>query len=304
MKQKTISLVIALLNRLTKKSFLYTNSHRYEQTGGTAVKDNRGVWHVGNVYNQANIAYGIAQNGLVEEAETAIVHTILTTLHQQQPSLSFYDIGANIGYYGLIASTKYHAHTYSFEPLAEYRACLEEAIKLNRTEHHHAVFPVALSDHAGNENFTIAGSGSSLERDFNDNDALPMVSVTVDTLDTVVTSKKLALPHFMKIDVEGHELAVLRGGEKTIDTATPVILLELCSSLGTIGRQYQNHNYEKTIDFLTSKGYQLYLIKDTTQLTAWTRERKVDYVGMFICLHINNHKELLSQLQTTFTITN
>jgi len=301
MTQKIIGIVITILNRISGRSFLYVRNERFQQTGGTAVKDEKGIWHVGNVYNQTSITYGIAQNGHVEAAETKLTHLILGHLKEQSP-ITFYDIGANIGYYGIIAAAKYKAITHAFEPLEEYRHCLSDAIALNRTENNHFIHALALSDHTGHETFTIAGSGSSLEADFNENKNLPTISVAVDTLDKVVERQNIGLPNFIKIDVEGHELATLKGGQETISKSLPVVMIELCSSLEKIGRQYQNPHYEETIEYFNNKNYQIYLIKDEKTLIKWDKTQKVNYAAMFICLHKEKHQFLLENINSNFAI--
>jgi hypothetical protein len=49
--------------------------------------------------------------------------------------------------------------------------------------------------------------------------------VDVTTLDEFFTSDRKP-PHFLKIDVEGHELSVLEGGRRTLEMHHPKILVE------------------------------------------------------------------------------
>ena len=69
----------------------------------------------------------------------------------------------------------------------------------------------------------LANSDDSVTPDEREpNDAYP---VDVTTLDSFFASRPQG-PSFLKIDVEGHELAVLKGGVKTLQTFRPAILLE------------------------------------------------------------------------------
>lgn len=52
------------------------------------------------------------------------------------------------------------------------------------------------------------------------------VLANIVPLDEFRLKNKLTPPNFMKIDVEGHELEVLKGAIKTISTYKPIILLE------------------------------------------------------------------------------
>lgn len=53
------------------------------------------------------------------------------------------------------------------------------------------------------------------------------VTVRVCPLDLLVSSGEVPLPDLVKIDVEGHELEVLRGAHETIARARPAIVFEL-----------------------------------------------------------------------------
>ena len=50
------------------------------------------------------------------------------------------------------------------------------------------------------------------------------------SLDHFRRERGLAPPHFLKVDVEGAELAVLRGAQEILATAAPLILLEMKES--------------------------------------------------------------------------
>lgn len=302
MSQKITRVIILILNRITGKSFLYIKPKLFNQSGGTAVQDENGVWHVGNVYNDNDITYGIAQNGHVESAETKLFHIILTDLKRQSDKFVLYDIGANIGYYGIMAAAKYGALTHSFEPLNEYQKCLSDSIKLNHTETHHYTHQIALSNHTGIEKFTVAGSGSSLEAGFNKDNNLLTIDVKVDCLDNISSQENLPPPQFIKIDVEGHEWAVLEGAQKVLSEARPVIFIELCSSLRDIDRSYVNSHYQNTLNFLSEKNYEIFLIKNETQLELWDDSKSINHAGMFLCLHKTQHEMLKTIISNFFNI--
>lgn len=65
----------------------------------------------------------------------------------------------------------------------------------------------------------------------------------------------LASVGFIKIDVEGHELAVLNGGIKTIQRCLPMILIE-------IEDRHKPNNLKEVDAFLRSIGYEGYFILD------------------------------------------
>ncbi|HEX5472603.1 MAG TPA: FkbM family methyltransferase [Lacipirellulaceae bacterium] len=86
----------------------------------------------------------------------------------------------------------------------------------------------------------------------------PQVSVDVTTLDDFFGDSKRNLPadgcadrgpNFIKIDVEGHELAVLEGAHRTLESHHPTILVE-CEA-----RHRPNGDVRPVFDFLESLGY-------------------------------------------------
>ena len=77
------------------------------------------------------------------------------------------------------------------------------------------------------------------------------VDVEVDTLDRLVERAGLRGLDFVKIDVEGGELAVLRGGRDTIDAFRPTLLLEIEQRHITRYR----HTAADVVGELTRRGY-------------------------------------------------
>jgi hypothetical protein len=74
------------------------------------------------------------------------------------------------------------------------------------------------------------------------------LTVPVTTLDDFFATQSRQ-PHFLKIDVEGHELAVLHGARRTLETHRPRILVE-CEA-----RHRPDGDVQPALDFLKSLGY-------------------------------------------------
>jgi FkbM family methyltransferase len=94
------------------------------------------------------------------------------------------------------------------------------------------------------------GLGSNVEfRDHAD------VLVPVDTLDNLCQQAGLTRLDFVKIDVEGAELQVLRGGERTIEQFRPSLLLEIEA------RHLTRYRYtvQDVTQWLTGRGYTMHL---------------------------------------------
>ncbi len=120
MIRKIILYIINILEKFFKKRILIVERTPF-LPHNTAALSEYGFWYVGNVFDMSDISYGIAEKGSVEHEETRLVIKILNKL-SQSVNISFYDIGANSGYYGILSAFLYKnkIKVYSFEPLLEY----------------------------------------------------------------------------------------------------------------------------------------------------------------------------------------
>jgi FkbM family methyltransferase len=136
---------------------------------------------------------------------------------------TFFDVGANIGAYTLIASEISGAKVVSMEPHPQTFAVLADNVRLN-ARHNVTCLQVAISNREG----TIAltdGLESSLNHVLQDGeDAQRAIEVRSQRLETICESTHV-FPDIIKIDVEGHEPAVLSGLGRYA-TAARAILVE------------------------------------------------------------------------------
>jgi FkbM family methyltransferase len=90
------------------------------------------------------------------------------------------------------------------------------------------------------------------------------VLVPVDTLDRLCQRAAPTRLDFVKIDVEGAELHVLRGGAHTIETFRPNLLLEIEA------RHVARYRYtvQDVTQWLTSRGYTMHIWQHGWQPTA------------------------------------
>lgn len=156
---------------------------------------------------------------------------VMACLAQGLGSKYFYDVGANTGFYsvlvGAIAPT---VPLRAFEPVDWIaQQCRENLAKHAVTA---LVEEVALSDSSGSatlyfppDDHGLIETSASLNADFN---AVNMHKVEVKTarLDDVVNDSGHEVG-LLKIDVEGHEHAVLAGGRSTFTTQRPVAVIEV-----------------------------------------------------------------------------
>ncbi len=165
---------------------------------------------------------------------------------------------------------------YAFEPQPQQVAYLRAAFSAMRYDNVEIV-PMAVSDQCGSMTLHVpTGAGRTHEatleltsrcREPNGTasaSARRTCSVDVTTLDEFFADQPRG-PNFLKIDVEGHELAVLNGGLRTLASYRPTILLEcearhrpdgdvrpvfeLLESLGYAGSFFLNHARRPLTEF-------------------------------------------------------
>jgi len=248
--------------------FLNVDIHvtsKEEKKNLTAAKSIFGLWYAGDVFDSSDIAYGIFRNGLVEKQETELVIKILDTISKEGQQINFYDIGANSGYYGILAANNNpKTKVLSFEPLQQYTKLIRETSKINGMTERVNVFEIALGSSSAKAELQIAGSGSSFVIGFLGRDKLKHVcEVQIEKLDDIVFKESLPLPSFIKIDVECFELEVLKGAIDSIKNSLPVLFIEIISSLETVTGIFDNKNANAVFDFLTAMGYVPYATGDS-----------------------------------------
>ncbi len=168
------------------------------------------------------------------------------------------DVGANLGLYCELLAPHFR-EVIAVEPQPRLVDYLKRMLPKNVR-----VLQVAASDQQGQAGLHIPllpglssksaqqdalASLENLERT-GDGKAAETISVELTTIDAVVGDADVG---FIKIDVEGHETAAVRGALQTIDRSHPVFLIEIARQM--------NANAATVFDLLQERGYAAYYVK-------------------------------------------
>ncbi len=154
-----------------------------------------------------------------------------------------YDLGANVGFYSLLASvlTGDKGHVYCFEPLAANIALLKRHVEMNRIQNC-TIVEAAATAVDGFARFDPSADPSMAH--LSEHGEKTVRTVRIDSL---VASGEVRPPDVMKIDIEGAEVAALQGAAQVIDKHRPTILL------ATHGPDA----HQGCLQFLRERGYHL-----------------------------------------------
>lgn len=154
-----------------------------------------------------------------EPLTTALINLIVP------PEATFYDIGSNWGWFSLslAARPNFVGKIHAFEPFppsfADLTSVVSQAGMQDRIQCHH----MALSDHRGKGAMhmpdLISSGLASLEED---QSAPSGAGTEIATLDSLTLNP----PSVMKVDVEGAEAKVFRGGANLLAKHKPMIVFE------------------------------------------------------------------------------
>jgi FkbM family methyltransferase len=169
-------------------------------------------------------------------------------------SLRAADVGANVGIYSRFLS-RHFLHCNAFEPLPSLLPSLKRSANSNCTIHNCAIgdfdgcitLRVPLS--SSGEIFHALGSASN-SNDFGlfEHSGLFEVETPVMRLDTVLgEAQDLG---FVKIDVEGFELAVINGATSILSHQRPIWQIEICMA--------NNPEYAGVLNTMEAAGYKMF----------------------------------------------
>ncbi len=185
-------------------------------------------------------------------------------LESYKKGMVFFDIGAHIGHFSLLASdiNAGEGQIFSFEPRPSNQRFFKKHMEINGAKDV-TLFPFAVGQsntkvrfntHAGSATGHVANDGN--------------IEVELVHLDQWVAENKLPMPDYLKIDVEGGEIEVLKGCSEMISKYHPILLV------ATHGPEL----HQFTCDFLDRNNYEYQILNpdsikgDTEILAKWSEK--------------------------------
>ena len=174
--------------------------------------------------------------------------------------MTFLDVGANVGYYTLMAAWLVgdNGSVHSFEPTPETFNILQsnaeqkQNVQLNKFALSYESGTIRFNDYGAH----LMGRNSKFQQNLDAKKKQNMEPVSYEvpatTIDEYVTQNDVC-PNFIKIDTEHSEYDILQGMRNTLNSYHPVISIEVGDD-DIEGVPSCN----QIIEFLTAEGYQAY----------------------------------------------
>jgi FkbM family methyltransferase len=196
-----------------------------------------GLWIRLNPRTGQNVQKGIGE----PQVQKALVDHL-------RAGMTFYDLGANIGFFSLMAArlVGQHGHVVSFEADPAIAARLQENVSRNQFTHAHVEEKAVWSEPAS-ISFARADPNTSPDRGLGhvapSGSAPGTITVEAVSLDHYTASH--VPPDFVKCDVEGAEGAVFQGAAQLLSGKRPMLLVEM----------HCPENHRALLDLFTGHGY-------------------------------------------------
>jgi FkbM family methyltransferase len=186
-------------------------------------------WHFGShldIQLGNELSRGLFVHGCHDPNELALLDHIL------RPGHHFLDIGAHEGVYSVFAALKVgpSGHVWAIEPSRRELSRIRRNVDLNGLDHVD-IIACAVGDRDGEIDIKIAADARSGHNTLGEFvwDGVSLARqerVPLRTLDSLVAERGIRSLDVVKIDVEGTESRLLRGGSHVMTALRPIVLFE------------------------------------------------------------------------------
>jgi FkbM family methyltransferase len=177
--------------------------------------------------------------------EPLLQHLLEQYLH---PGMTMYDVGANIGFFGLISAriVGEQGHVFAFEANPEVSQHLQMNCDHNQLTNM-TIVPQAVWRTSGEVRLYKAGGQSAISRQENDTH---LVTIPATSLDDFIALHPA--PDIIKMDIEGAELDAIHGATSLFTTKPPILICEVHSATIAQGLQDFFHNLDYRIGWYSA----------------------------------------------------
>jgi FkbM family methyltransferase len=201
--------------------------------------------------------YDVADSSVSFQIRQGIYEPHITALFKRicKPGMTVVDVGANIGYYALLASELVgsQGQVIAIEPSSENCRLLLSSMRLKDERSNITVLPVACDAQTGWAYYSrhIGSNGGFIQPD----DLLATPGTVVPTFPLQDLVKRRV--GMIKLDVEGAEFRIVDGARELIERDKPIIVSELSRDM--LGR-ISGVTAEEYLDYFDRLGYRLAII--------------------------------------------
>jgi FkbM family methyltransferase len=238
----------------------------------------------------------IREHHIWEPDETTLIKNIL------KPGQVFVDIGANIGYFSVLAASIVgsNGQIYAFEPEPRNFNLLNRNVKLNN-QNNVDTHSIALSDKKETSKLYLNDKNLGDHQLFPNQKSIHRRAIEIekDLGDNIFSAHPRV--NFIKLDTQGSEYHVLMGLEETIKRSSPdlSLLLEFTpNALSTAGT-----NGRALLELLCGLKFEFYLLSkatlipiSATELDLWVKVTEFDSEGEgftnILCVSTENKKNI------------
>jgi len=183
------------------------------------------------------------------------------------PGMTVYNIGANLGYYALLASefVEEGGRVFAFEPAPENVGLLRRTIAENGAANVE-VISGAVSSRVGSAVLSLSATNSG-DHQLVEVDSRDHVAVEVTTVDAFASSGH-SLPDAIIMDVQGAELDVLLGAERTLKQGKPCLLFVEFWPQG-LNERHEN-GARRFLEILEEAGFSMQIIDEKRRILRAT----------------------------------
>jgi FkbM family methyltransferase len=206
-----------------------------------------------------------------------------------------FDVGANAGYYSLHWCSRIHpeGRIHAFEPVPQTFSRLVRNVARNGLEKQIRISNIGLGNEITTTSFFLpkfSGSVAASAKNLHPEEENIEVVVHIDTLDRYFGMQGLNRLDLMKVDVEGAELFVVKGGLDTLNRHKPLVFMEL---LRKWSKPFGYHPND-VIGLFADMGYACYALADGKLATFAKMTDETTQTNFFFA-HPAKHKDWLTR---------